>query len=92
MTNLGGIEVAEQQGLTKMPQQAASAWSAFDGSIVGAGYKPIAFVGTQIVKGLNFVFLAEQTLMTNPISRHIVLVTINNFDGKYTTVGIENVI
>ena len=92
MMNLGSVEIIEQQGLTKMPQEAASAWSAFDGAIVGAGYKPIAFVGTQVVKGINYVFIAEQTLITNPISRHIVLVKVNNFDGNYSIAGIEQII
>ena len=92
MFNLGGIEVVERQAMTKFPQEAASAWSYFDGAIVGAGYKPIAFVGTQVVKGVNYVFLAEQTMITNPISRHIVLVKINNFDGNYSIAGIEQII
>lgn len=88
----GGIEVEEQQGLTKMQQQAASAWAAFDGTMVGAGYKPIAYVGSQVVKGVNYVFLAEQTLILAKPERHIVIVGINFFDGAYTLVGIERVI
>ena len=92
MMNLGAIEVVEQQGLTKMPQGAASAWSAFDGSMTGAGYKPIAYVGEQIVKGTNYVFLAEQTLILAQPERHIVAVTINEFNGNYNVVNIERII
>ena len=90
--NVGSIEVIEQQGLTKMPQEAASAWAFFDGDMTGAGYKPIAFVGTQVAKGTNYIFLAEQTLVLAQSVRHIVIVKVNEFGGKYITVGIEQII
>ena len=89
MINFGGIEVITQHALSKMPQDAASAWSAFDGGITGAGYKPVAYVGKQIVKGTNHVFLAEQNLVTANPERHIVVVVINDFEGKYHLVSIE---
>ena len=50
MAKLGGITLAEQRGLYSMPQKAASAWCAVE-DIIGASYKPLVFVGTQIVKG-----------------------------------------
>ena len=52
----------------------------------------MAYVGTQVVKGVNHVFLAEQTMMTVHFDRHIVIVTINEFDGKYCLTNIERVI
>ena len=67
----GGIESVEQQELTMMPQRAASAGESFAVEIVGANYKPAAYVGTQIVNGVNHVFLAEQTLVTASPVRHI---------------------
>ena len=87
----GEIEVAEQQGLTKMPQKAASAWAAFDGGMTGAGYRPVAYVGTQVVKGVNHVFLVEQTLVLAQPVRHIVIVKINELNDEYTPVGIEQI-
>ncbi len=93
MFNLGGIEIQEQIGMTSMPQKAASAWSgALEGKLVGATYKPIAYVGTQVVKGVNHIFIAEQTLIVATPERHIVLVTINEFDGNYSIVGIDRII
>lgn len=91
MTNFGGIEVIEQQGLTKMPQKAASAWASFDGTMTGVAYKPIAYVGSQIAKDVNYVFLAEQTLITATPVRHIVAVKINEFEGNYTAACIERI-
>ena len=92
MTNLGGIEVVEQHGMTKFPQEAASAWASFDGTMTGAGYKPIAYVGKQLVNGTNYVFLAEQTLMLANPERHIVVVKINEFNGEYGVKSIEQII
>ena len=93
MFNFGGIDILEQIGMDKMPQKAASAWSgAIDGKLVGATYKPIAYVGTQVVKGVNHIFIAEQTLIVATPERHIVLLTINEFDGNFSIVGIDRII
>lgn len=82
---LGKIEFENFEGLTKMPQKAASAWSAVSG-MVGASYKPLVYVGTQQVRGINHWFLAEQTLVTNPPVKHIVTIAINEFNGVYAIV------
>ena len=91
MAKFGEIEVLEQKEMSAFPQRAASAWSVMTG-IVGARYKAIAYVGTQIVKGVNHVFIAEQTFITATPIRHIVLVTINEFDGNFSLVSVEPVI
>lgn len=83
---LGGITFEEFQGATDMPQKAASAWVALDGDMVGAGYKPLLYVGKQVVKGVNHWFIAEQTLMTATPERHIVKVAVNEFEGKFELV------
>lgn len=88
--NLGGIEILEQQEC-KLPQRAASAFSVVSG-LTGASYKPVAYVGTQVVKGVNHIFIAEQTLVLAQPERHIVLVTVNEFDSEYNVVGIERII
>ena len=87
---LGGIEINDQEGLKSLPQHAASAFSALPN--VGASYKPLVYVGTQIVKGVNHVFVAQQTLVLAQPEYHIVLVTINEFDGKFQVIGIERIV
>lgn len=87
----GAIEVIEQQELTAMPQEAASAWFSTMGDICGAQYKPLIYVGGQPVKGVNHVFIAEQTLILAKPERHIVTVVINEFDGNYNLVSIERI-
>ena len=91
MFNLGGIEIIDQKEMTSFPQHGASAWTIMQG-LVGANYKPMPYVGTQVVKGVNHIFIAEQTLVVATPERHIVLVTINEFDGKYSLVGIDRII
>ncbi|MBO7133305.1 MAG: hypothetical protein J6W06_04010 [Bacteroidales bacterium] len=83
---LGAIKLENFEGLTAMPQKAASAWAAVNAGIVGASYKPLVFVGTQVVKGVNYWFIAEQTLVTHPPVRRIVTIAINEFEGEYTIV------
>ncbi len=79
---LGGIQLEEFKGLTSMPQKAASAWVAIEGGIVGAGYKPLLYVGSQVVKGINHWFIAEQTLILAQPERHIVKIAVNEFNQK----------
>ncbi len=82
----GKIELEKFDGLTKMPQEAASAWSAVEG-LVGASYKPLIYLGKQIVKGTDYFFIAEQTLITNPPIRRVVTLAIHGFNGEYNLIG-----
>ena len=73
MALLGGIRLADNFSATKMPQGAASAWAALDGlEFTGAGYKPLLYVGNQLVNGTNYWFIAEQTIYYSEVERHIV--------------------
>lgn len=89
----GKIQLEEFKGITTMPQNAASAFSAIEG-LVGATYKPLLYLGKQIVKGTNYYFVAEQTLITNPPIRRVVKLAINEFDGKYELVpeSVEDIV
>lgn len=82
---LGSINLENFTGLTTMPQKAASAWTAAE-YLNGAKYKPLLFVGTQIVKGTNYWFIAEQSFSITTPERRIVKLAVNEFDGKYTVV------
>ena len=87
----GKIELAQFEGLTKMPQKAASAWSGAGNELktkgfVGASYKPLLYCGSKVVRGINHVFIAEQTLITNPPVRRLVIMEINEFNGVYEIV------
>ncbi|MBR1645177.1 MAG: hypothetical protein IJ774_05460 [Selenomonadaceae bacterium] len=67
----------------KLPQKAASAWTAVE-DLIGATYKPLVYLGEQPVNGTNYYFVAEQTLMTNPLIRRVIKFAIYERDGEYT--------
>ena len=87
----GEIEVLEQKEMTDFTQEAASAWHGATNDYIGATYKPLLYVGGQPVKGVNHIFIAQQTLILARPERHIVLVTINEYGGNYNVVSIERI-
>lgn len=59
------------------------------GKLVGVGYKPIMFVGTQVVSGTNYYFVCEaRTLVPNAEPR-AVMVVINVINGVGSVAGIR---
>lgn len=83
MALLGGIRLADNFSATKMPQGAASAWVALDGlEFTGAGYKPLLYVGNQPVNGVNYWFIAEQTIYYSEVERHVVKLAVREFKQK----------
>ena len=83
----GAIEFTNFTGIDKPTQKVASAASAIEtAGLMGASYKPILFIGTQIAGGVNYWFFAEQTLVTNPPKKRIVKMAVNEFQGKFEVV------
>lgn len=73
-----------------MPEKLATAFCEFQ--IVGAQYNPIAYLGSQIVNGVNHAILAEQILTTGKDVKNIVLMIFNEKEDKFTLVNIERVV
>lgn len=86
LTSFGKVQL-EQFGAAALPQKYASAWSAVEG-LVGASYKPLLCLGSQLARGINYYFIAEQTLVTNPPIRRVVRLTINEFEKEYKLVDV----
>lgn len=82
---LGAIQLEKFVGLTSMPQKAASAWASIE-KLVGANYTPIAYVGTQVVKGVNHWFIVGVETVTAQPVRRIVTMAVNEFNGEYKLV------
>lgn len=77
----GKINLVNFSGVTEMPQEVATAWhNAFE-DYVGVGYKPLLYLGDQVVNGINYYFVAEQIFQTSPPFRRIVLLAINADDN-----------
>lgn len=82
----GAIKFEDFKGLTSMPQKAASAWAGATEGLLGVGYVPLVFVGTQPVRGVNYWFIALKTLVTAQPKKEIVKMAINEFQGEYAIV------
>ena len=83
----GAIEFNIITDLTKPPQKVASAASAIEtAELTGASYKPIMYVGTQIVRGVNYWFICEQTIITAHPKKKIVKLAVNEFQGEFKLV------
>lgn len=83
----GGIDIDVITDLKKLPQQVASAQSALEtAGLTGASYKVLVYVGDQLVRGTNYWFIAEQTLVLATPEKHIVIMAINEYEGEYEIV------
>lgn len=60
--------------------------------IVGATYKPLYLVASQIVHGVNYTYLAQQNLATVDNAEHLVTVTINVSENGINLVSISTVL
>lgn len=84
---LGGISLNIITDLTKLPQKVASAASVVeDPEMTGASYKVLMYAGESAVKGTNYHFIAEQTLMIREPVKHIVKIAVNEYKGRYEIV------
>ena len=71
----------------KLPQRAASAFSAIMEKVTGANYDPVLYVGKQLVNGTNYCIIAVQTLVIPSKPTRLVKMIINEaLDGKTYTV------
>ena len=92
----GQIVLENFVGLMSLPQRPQSAWTGAIESIVGASYKPLIYIGEQKVHGINYWFIAEQTLITNPPVRRLVKLGINenrdeDGDVEYKLIGVQEI-
>ena len=74
-----------------MPEKVATAFAKLN-ELVGAEYTPIAYLGSQLVNGVNHAVLAEQLLITGKDVKNVVLVIFNEKGMDCTLVSIERVI
>lgn len=84
---LGGIEIDIITDLTKLPQRIATAQAELETTeLCGASYKALIYLGKQVVRGMNYYFIAEETLSTATPEKHIVLIAVNEFKEEYEIV------
>ena len=87
---LGGWNIKVTVGA--LPQKVATAYGRILGSVVGASYIPIAYLGSQVVNGENHAILSEQTMISSNPTKNIVLVILNQRGEDFSVVNIERVL
>ena len=90
--SLGSWEV--KVSTDAMPQKVATAIGELAEQLVGAEYKPIAYLGSQVVNGTNHAVLAEQIILTGKDTKNVVVLIFNEKPNemKATLVNIERVV
>ena len=73
-----------------MPEKLATAFGELQ--IIGAEYTPIAYLGSQVVNGINHAVLAEQLLLTGKDTKNVVVMIFNEKEDKFTLSNIERVV
>ena len=86
--SLGSWEVNVSVG--SMPEKVASAVA--DLQLDGAEYTPIAYLGSQVVNGINHAVLAEQLLITGKDTKNVVVLIFNEKGMECNLVNIERVV
>lgn len=89
---LGSWEI--NVAINAMPQKVATAVGELTDQLIGAEYKPIAYLGSQVVNGTNHAVLAEQTIITGKDTKNVVVLIFNEKPNemKATLVNIERVV
>ena len=75
-----------------MPEKVATAFTGILGELKGAEYTPIAYLGSQVVNGINHAVLAEQLVITGKDTKNVVVVVFNEKDNDIALVSIERVL
>lgn len=88
----GSWDIAVQIGV--YPQKVASALAALGDTLMGAEYEPIAYVGSQVVNGINHAVLAKQTVLSGKDTANIVMMIFNEKpnDMVATLVSIDRLV
>jgi len=74
------------------PQKVASFMTELADTKLGAQYKDIAYIGSQLANGENHALLAEQTVVTGRDTKNVVLCVINERPEGLSLVGIDRLV
>lgn len=84
-----GAKVAEIIDEAKLEENIRVAFDSAVKSIVGVGYKAVAYVGSQVVRGTNHYFVCEARGIYPDAKPYAALVCVNVFEGATSLVSIS---
>jgi hypothetical protein len=91
MPTLGGWDISELKP-AKLPQKAATAFTGATDGVIGAEYEPMLYVGSQLVNGTNYCFIALQTIICAEPMKRLVKLIVNENGGKYHIVSVNRIL
>ena len=81
----GGWTVNTEFSEAKLPEEAKAAFDAAVEGLEGAKLEPVAYLGSQVVAGLNYAFLCKSTPVVPDAKSVLVVVTVyRDLEGKST--------
>lgn len=90
---LGGWTYYSENNAAELPKDLQAAFDGALEGLLGAKYTPVAYIGSQVVAGLNHAFLCSATPVTeNPTTELVVIKVYAALDGTYTVNSIDPVL
>ena len=90
MPVVGGWKIIGE-GRAQLPEEAEQAFKAVTEKLLGATYVPVAYLGSQIVAGMNYAILCTRTLVTaNPVTDLAVLTIYRDLEGNATLTNVAD--
>ena len=80
------VEIIEE---AKLSAEVQVAFLAAEKQLVGVGYKPLAYVGSQVVKGINHYLICQAKGIYPNAMPYAVVMCINVFENQVSVVGIS---
>jgi hypothetical protein len=89
-TLAGGWEMIPQEE-GKIPEEAKAALEKAQETLLGASYKPLALLGTQLVAGTNYCILCEiSPVVPNPVPHFALVYVYADLEGNATITNIAD--
>lgn len=76
---LGGVNIEVR---TQIPEEAKKAYDASFEGYVGGDFKPVIYLGTQITKGVNYLFGVECDPVVKDPHKEFYIISVNKLTGK----------
>jgi hypothetical protein len=81
------VRVIEE--MVDAPPEAEVAFAVATKTLIGATYKPVLYVGEQVVNGINYYYVAEVKAVYPNAEPHAAMVVVNVKDGKTLLVSVN---
>ena len=89
MLSGGWQMVAQEEG--KLPEDAKAAFDKAQAGLVGASYKPLALLATQVVAGTNYCILCEiSPVVPDPVPHFALVYIYADLEGNATITNIAD--